>query len=372
MKPTRDGGEPAAGARRGRRREAPSLLFRQLFDPVSSTYTYLLADVATRQALLIDTVFEQFERDRALLHELGLTLSHTLDTHVHADHVTAAWRFQHALGSKIVVSGRSGAAGADVYVDDGDIIAAGAATLGVRATPGHTDGCVTCVSKDSRMAFTGDALLIRSAGRTDFQQGDAHALYRSIKEKIFTLADDCLLYPAHDYAGRTVTTVAEEKCWNPRIGGDASAEDFTGYMQNLGLPHPKQLEVAVPANLKCGRPEAARFADRPTWGPVVHTFAGGTEVDPHWVSEHRAAVTILDVREPAEIIGDLGCIDGSVQIALGELRARVAEVPRDKPVVCVCRSGRRSAQACAILENAGVVDVANAAGGMIRWRALGL
>jgi glyoxylase-like metal-dependent hydrolase (beta-lactamase superfamily II)/rhodanese-related sulfurtransferase len=348
------------------------MLFRQLFDPVSSTYTYLLADEATRRALLIDTVFEQFERDRALLHELGLTLSHTLETHVHADHVTAAWRFHQALGSKIVLSRRSGAAGADVYVDDGDIIEAASATLIVRSTPGHTDGCVTYVTKAFRMAFTGDALLIRSAGRTDFQQGDAHALYRSIKERIFTLPDDCLLYPGHDYAGRTVTTVGEEKRWNSRIGGDASEEDFTGYMQNLELPHPKQIDVAVPANLECGRPEAATTADSPSWGPVVRTFAGVLEVDPVWVSEHRAAVTILDVREPAELSGDLGRVDGSVHIPLGELRTRLAEVPRDKPVVCVCRSGRRSAQACAILEKAGVSDVANATGGMIRWRALGL
>jgi glyoxylase-like metal-dependent hydrolase (beta-lactamase superfamily II)/rhodanese-related sulfurtransferase len=348
------------------------MLFRQLFDSASSTYTYLLADETTHHALLIDTVFEQFERDRALLHELGLTLTHTLETHVHADHVTAAWRFHEALGSKIVLSSRSGASGADVYVDDGDIIEAGSATLIVRSTPGHTNGCLTYVTKDFSRAFTGDALLIRSAGRTDFQQGDAHALYRSITARIFTLPDDCLLYPGHDYAGRTVTTVGEEKRWNPRIGGEASETDFTGYMQNLDLPHPKQLDVAVPANRKCGRPETGTTADEPAWGPVVRTFAGVLEIDPVWVAEHRGAVTVLDVREPGELAGDLGRVDGSVHIPLGELRARVGEVPRDKPVVCVCRSGRRSAQACAILEKAGVSDVANASGGMIRWRALGL
>lgn len=348
------------------------MLLRQLFDSLSSTYTYLLADETTRRALLIDTVFEQFERDRALLHELDLTLTHTLDTHVHADHVTAAWRFQHALDSKIVVSARSGASGADIYVDHGDIVVAGAVSLGVRATPGHTNGCLTFVTADLSMAFTGDALLIRSAGRTDFQQGDAAALYRSIKEQIFTLPDDCLLYPAHDYAGRTVTTVGEEKRWNPRIGGDASEQDFTGYMKNLGLPHPKQMDIAVPANLACGKSQAAGIGERPAWGPVVHTFAGGLEIDPHWVAEHRASVTILDVREPEELSGDLGRIPDSVHIPLGELRTRLAEVPRDKPVVCVCRSGRRSAQACTILEKGEIGDVANCAGGMIRWRALGL
>jgi glyoxylase-like metal-dependent hydrolase (beta-lactamase superfamily II)/rhodanese-related sulfurtransferase len=347
------------------------MLFRQLFDPASSTYTYLLADEAGRDALLIDPVFEQFERDRALVRELGLTLRCTLDTHVHADHVTGAWRLHEALGARIVISKRGGAEGADVYVDHGDTVGCGAVALEVRATPGHTNGCVTYVTRDHRLAFTGDALLIRGAGRTDFQQGDAHALYRSITEQIFTLPDECLLYPAHDYAGRTVTTVAEEKRWNPRVGGEANEGDFVGYMQNLGLPHPKQIDHAVPANLRCGKPDAER-ADHPTWGPVVRTFAGGLEIDPTWVAEHQAQLTVLDVREAAEVAGELGRIDGSVHIPLGELRARLAQVPRGKPVVCVCRSGRRSAQAAVILDQAGVRDAANVAGGMIRWRALGL
>ena len=348
------------------------MLFRQLFDPASSTYTYLLADESTRCALLIDTVFEQFERELALVRELDLMLTHTLETHVHADHVTAAWRFHQALGSRIVLSKRSGATGADDLVDQGDMIDAGEATLTVRATPGHTDGCVTYVAKDCSMAFTGDALLIRSAGRTDFQQGSAATLYRSIRERIFTLPDNCLLYPAHDYAGRTVTTVGEEKRWNPRIGGNASEDDFVGYMQNLGLPHPKQIDVAVPANLKCGRPDTVTSADAPAWGPIVRTFAGVSEIDPVWVSEHSGQVTVLDVREARELTGDLGRIEGSLHIPLGELRARVVEVPRDRPVVCVCRSGRRSAQACTILEKSGLTEVANLTGGMIHWRALRL
>ena len=349
------------------------MLFRQLFDPESSTYTYLLADETTRQALLIDPVFEQFERDAALMRELELTLRYTLDTHVHADHVTAAWRHRELLGSRIVISGRSGATGADHYVDDGDIVPLGSVVLRVRATPGHTAGCLTYVDAEERFAFTGDALLIRSAGRTDFQQGCAHTLYRSITQQIFTLPDDCLLYPAHDYAGRTVTTVAEEKRWNPRVGGDANEGDFVGYMENLGLPHPKQIDHAVPANLKCGKPDAVTaLAAGPAWGPVVRTFAGGFEIDPTWVAEHRAQVTLLDVREPPELVGELGRIEGSLHIPLGELRARVAEVPLGKPVVCLCRSGRRSAQAAVILEKAGCRDVANLTGGMIRWRARGL
>lgn len=348
---------------------AADMLFRQLFDAVSSTYSYLLADEDTRRALLIDPVFEKFERDRALVSELGLELAYTLETHLHADHVTAAWLMREALGSKIVISRHAGAEGADLYVDDGDVIAVDSVRLFVRATPGHTDGCVTYVTSDYGMAFTGDALLIRSAGRTDFQHGDPAALYRSIREQIFTLPDGCLVYPAHDYGGRTVTTVAEEKRWNPRIGGDANEADFVGYMKNLGLPHPKQIDVAVPANRVCGRPSTPHPPASASWGPVVRSFGGVPELDPHWIAEHRQLVTIVDVREPSERSGDLGSIDGSIPIPLGELRARLAEIPRDKPIVFVCRSGRRSAQAVAILEQAGVRDVANSAGGMIRWRA---
>jgi len=348
------------------------VVFRQLFDLQSSTYTYLLADARTSKALLIDPVFEQFERDEALIRELGLELCYTLDTHVHADHVTAAWRFRHERGSRIVISKRSGARDADVYVDDGDILRAGDVVLNVMATPGHTAGCVTYVSADERIAFTGDALLIRSAGRTDFQQGSARALYTSITQQIFSLPDDCLLYPAHDYAGRTVTTVAEEKRWNPRVGITASEGDFVGFMQNLALPHPKQMDVAVPANLVCGKPADESVAEKPGWGPVVRTFAGGLEIDPHWVAEHRDRVTILDVRDGAELAGDLGRIAGSIHVPLADLRARIDDVPKDKPIVTVCRSGTRSAQAIVILDKAGVRESANVAGGMIRWRALGL
>lgn len=348
------------------------MIFRQLFDHQSSTYTYLLADEESRAAALIDPVFEQFERDRALLRELDLQLLYTLDTHVHADHVTAAWRFCRSLGSRIVVSKHGGAEGVDIAVDHGDEIAVGSLRLIVRATPGHTNGCVTYVTADQSMAFTGDALLIRGAGRTDFQQGSAATLYRSITQQIFALPDACLLYPAHDYDGRTVTSVAEEMRWNPRVGGDANEADFVGYMNNLGLAHPKQIDIAVPANLKCGRPETELEIDLPTWGPVVHTFAGGVEIDPQWVADHRGQVSLLDVREPAELHGDLGNIEWAAHIPLGELQQRIDEVPRDKPVVCVCRSGRRSAQAAVLLQRAGLTDVANLSGGMIRWRARGL
>ncbi len=347
------------------------MLIRQLFDAQSSTYTYLVADETSKAAALIDPVFEQHERDAALLRELGLWLKYTLETHVHADHVTGAWLMKRRLGSKIAVSKRSGASGADLWIDEGDVIEIGSIELRVLATPGHTDGCVTYVTRDQATAFTGDALLIRGAGRTDFQQGDARTLFHSIKQKILALPDACLLYPGHDYQGRTVTTVAEERAHNPRCGGEANETDFVGYMSNLGLPHPKQIDIAVPGNLRCGEP-VDEVAHKAAWGPVVRTYAGVPDIDPAWVAEHHAELTLVDVREPPELEGELGHVADVHPIPLGALRERLDEISRDRPVVAVCRSGRRSAQACAILEKAGFTSVANLAGGMIRWRALGL
>ena len=231
------------------------LIFRQLFDPQSSTYTYLLGDSQSRAALLIDPVFEQVRRDAALIDELGLNLFATLETDVHADHVTGASLLRQRTGSKIMVAKASGAAGADRYLEQDDVIAFGSRRLLVRATPGHTSGCVTYVLDDSSMAFTGDCLLIRGSGRTDFQEGDPAAMFRSVREQIFSLPADCLLYPAHDYRGLTATSVAEERRYNPRLGGDIAVGDFAGYMKNLRLAHPKMIDVAVPANLSCGRPE---------------------------------------------------------------------------------------------------------------------
>lgn len=348
------------------------MFFRQLFDAASSTYTYLLADEQTREAVLVDTVFEQFARDSALVRELGLRLVATVETHVHADHVTAAWLFREALGSEIVVSARAGVEGATRLVSEGDVIRFGGEGLSVLATPGHTDGCMTYVTLDRRMAFTGDALLIRGAGRTDFQHGSASTLFKSITGKILALPDTCLLYPGHDYAGRTVTTVAEERAWNPRIGGGANERDFAGYMDNLALPHPKKIDVAVPANLRCGRPESGSVPETATWAPIVTTYAGIPEVDAHWVQDHVATVTVLDVREKDELTGPDKRIASATHIPLGELRNRVAEISSEKPVIAVCRSGRRSAQATVILRENGRKDSANLAGGMLRWNALGL
>lgn len=345
-----------------------ALILRQLQDLKSSTYTYLLADADDKAAVIIDPVFEQARRDAALIHELGLTLLYTLDTHVHADHVTGAWLLKQSTGSRIALAAASGAQNIDVPLAPGDRIHFGRRHLEARATPGHTDGCMTFVLDDRSMAFTGDALLIRGAGRTDFQQGSAHKLYRSVVEQIFSLPPDCLIYPAHDYRGLTCSSVGEEQQFNPRLGGERSEGDFVGYMKNLGLPHPKQIDIAVPANLKCGRIPGAEGGLVAHWAPVRYTYAGINEIDPDWVADHAIDLQIVDVREPNEYAGDLGHIGGARLIPLGELATQVGSLNKDDPTVTVCRSGGRSAQAVVILEKQGFTKVANLAGGMLAWR----
>ncbi|XP_068780339.1 persulfide dioxygenase ETHE1, mitochondrial [Struthio camelus] len=236
---------PARSYGTGRR-----LLLRQLFEARSCTYTYLLADAASGDAVLIDPVLETVARDSRLLRELGLRLRYAVNTHCHADHVTGTGALRAALpGCRSVISQASGAR-ADLLLRDGDRLSFGAFALEARASPGHTPGCVTLVLDDESMAFTGDALLIRGCGRTDFQQGCPRTLYRSVHEKIFTLPGSCLVYPGHDYTGQTVSTVDEERRLNPRLR--LSADEFVALMEGLELPRPQLMDVAVPANLRCG------------------------------------------------------------------------------------------------------------------------
>jgi glyoxylase-like metal-dependent hydrolase (beta-lactamase superfamily II)/rhodanese-related sulfurtransferase len=327
-----------------------------------------LADAGTRDAVLIDTVFEQARRDAALVEELGLRLRWTLETHVHADHVTAAWLHREKFGSRIALSKASGADGADRYLEPNEEVRFGGRSLEARGTPGHTNGCMTYALDDRSMAFTGDALLIRGCGRTDFQQGNARTLYRSVREQVFSLPDACLLYPGHDYRGLTASSVGEEKLYNPRLAESIGEGDFVGYMQHLGLAHPKQMDVAVPANLLCGKPRSIT-QENPGWAPLTYTFAGIWEVQPHWLEEHGRDVQVIDVREPDEFNGPLGHVAGAKLIPLGKLSESLASIPKEKPVVAVCRSGARSAQATVLLGKAGYQKVANLSGGMLRWRA---
>ena len=347
------------------------MIFRQLFDQTSSTFTYLLACERTREAVIIDAVFQQHARDAALIHELGLRLGCTLDTHCHADHVTGAWRMKSALGSRIGLASAYGAGNVDLPLAHGDVVVFGDEALEVRATPGHTDGCLSFVTRDHCGVFSGDALLVRGAGRTDFQQGCARRLFRSIHEQLFTLPDACVLYPGHDYDGRTSSTIGEERVHNPRIGGGAREEDFVGYMTNLGLPRPKHLAIALPANLRAGEPEEPP-EPATTWAPLVTTYAGILEVAAEWLAPHAKEVQVLDVRSAAEFDGELGHIDGARLIPLEELRARSGELGTDRPIAVVCQTGKRSAMGTVILGGAGFSRVANLAGGMVRWRDLGL
>lgn len=227
------------------------MLFRQLFDPESCTYTYLIADTATKEAILVDPVLEQVERDRQLLKELELTLRYCLETHIHADHITGTDKLRQATGCLGIVPENAHAACADGHIKDGEILQLGEVTVKAIATPGHTDSHNAYLVNSDRV-LTGDALFIRGCGRTDFQSGDAGTLYDSVTQRLFTLLDETLVYPAHDYQGRTVSTIGEEKRWNPRFTG-RDRVSFINLMANLHLPNPKKIMEAVPANEQCGR-----------------------------------------------------------------------------------------------------------------------
>jgi sulfur dioxygenase len=345
------------------------LLFRQLFDADTGTFTYLLVDVASRQGVLIDSVFEQHARDLSLIRELGVELVASIDTHAHADHVTGSWLMHEATGCAIGLAAAARAENVTLPLAHGDRVRFGSRHLEVRATPGHTDGCITFVLDDQTMAFTGDALLVRGSGRCDFQQGNASTLYRSITEQILSLPDAAQLYPGHDYIGRSVTSVAEEKAFNARLGGSADERDFVGHMENMKLPHPHKIAEALPGNMRSGRPREPIAAS--TWAPVERSYAGLPQLGAAWVMAHRSELTLVDVRSRDEVEGPDGRIAGSLSIPLAELEARSQELPADRPLVMVCHSGSRSALATQQLLKAGRQQVANLSGGLRQWQAAG-
>lgn len=224
------------------------IIFRQLFDPATWTYTYVLADPITRDAIIIDPVLEQTERDLAVLAEMQVNLRYILETHVHADHITGGGKLRHSTGAKFVAGAGTKLDCADVLMADGDVLAFGHEVIRALSTPGHTDGCTSYVWRNC--LFTGDTLLIDACGRTDFQQGCSNKMYDSL-QKLLSYPAETLVYPAHDYNGRHVSSVAQEKEINPYIVGlDRAA--FEQKMSELNLPHPRFIDVAVPGNLKCG------------------------------------------------------------------------------------------------------------------------
>ena len=330
------------------------MLLHQLFDRETSTYTYLIADEATRQALLIDPVYEQAERDLKLLDELGLALRYALDTHVHADHVTASGLLRERTGAK-TVAGLAGANCADLKLKHGDRLELGNLVVKVLATPGHTDDSLSY--HIGPHVFTGDALLVRGTGRTDFQNGSPEQLYNSLTQVLFALPPETTVWPGHDYRGFTRSSIAEESKYNPRVSGK-SREEFVRIMNNLGLPKPAQIDRAVPRNRACGVESLNQALPR----------ASVQDADAQEVGALRARVRIVDVREADEWNGELGHIEGAELVA--RYRAdRAGELGQAEAPVALCRSGRRSMMAAQTLLAVGFEQVMNLRGGMIAYRA---
>lgn len=339
-------------------------IFYQLFEPQTSTYTYLLADADTKEAVLIDPVLESVDRDLQLIQEHGLRLLYVLDTHIHADHVTGAGEIRKRTGAKTAVSRLANVECVDVPLEDGQEIRFGKHSIRVLETPGHTDSCLSFYSEGR--VFTGDALLIRGTGRTDFQQGSAEKLYDSIHEKLYLLPPETDVYPGHDYRGQTRSTLAMEMKFNPRISQSTSKEKFITTMKELKLAQPKKIHEAVPANLACGRPRDER---------VFHPqeVNGVPEISPQDLKAHLKEVTIIDVRRPDEYHGELGHVPGSKLVTLGyDLKEFLEKMNREQEIVFVCRSGGRSGQATAESRGMGFKKTINMRGGMLLWNELGL
>ena len=341
------------------------MLFKQLFDPASSTYTYLIADDETHEAVLIDPVIEQIERDLTLVREHGLALKHVLETHVHADHITASRALKEATGACTAVCGDCQAQGYDRLLEDGNVVLFGHEEILVIATPGHTPGSVSYLWRDRLM--TGDTLLIGGCGRTDFQNGSAEALWASITEKLFGLDDQTLVYPGHDYKGRRVSSVGEEKQFNARVAGKSRAE-FIAVMNNLGLPLPKRIHEAVPANLAGG----AGLAPAGTRAlPAATTPLRSVSAQQLAALADAVDMNLLDVRTPGEFASVR--IEQAVNIPLERLNpdALLKQFGAGAQIYCVCQTGTRSQLAADRLRAVGFTNVANVDGGTNAWASAG-
>ncbi|HUL91425.1 MAG TPA: MBL fold metallo-hydrolase [Burkholderiales bacterium] len=345
------------------------MFFRQLFDPASSTLTYLIADDTSHEAVIIDPVAEQAERDVRLLREHGLTLTYTLETHVHADHVTAAQALKQATGARTAVCRDCNAQGYDRLLQDGDVILFGKEEILTIATPGHTPGSVSYLWRDR--VFTGDTLLIGGCGRTDFQNGSAEALWHSITEKLFRLDEQVLVYPGHDYKGRRVSSIGEEKRLNARVAGK-TRDEFLSIMKNLKLPLPARIHEAVPSNLGAGADQPAVGRASEQWAELEDRVAL-QNVSAQQLAEalRTPGIHLLDVRTPAEF--EAVRIGGAVNVPLDRLdpAALLARLGADATVYCVCQTGTRSQLAASALRSAGFTRVIHVDGGTNAWAMAG-
>ena len=323
----------------------------QLFDPDSSTYTYVLFDVASREALIIDPVDQQLDRDLGVLRDYGLKLVWALETHAHADHITSAGKLAELAGAKTAVPAGCGITTASHQLRDGDVLTFGHHSLRALATPGHTAGSMSYVwSVDGgHHVFTGDTLLINGCGRTDFQSGSARDLYRSLTEVLFALPDDTVVWPGHDYQGRTHSTIGQEKAGNARVAGK-TLEEFVALMDSLNLPPPRRIDEAVPANLTSGLRHDVDGAllqrPRPAAG-----YAGDVSPPLAWQWVQAGEAVLVDVRTDAEREW-VGYVPGAVPAAWKQWPGMAMNPGFDAAVqqaaaqghklVMLCRSGVRS------------------------------
>lgn len=360
------------------------MLFKQLFDKESCTYTYLIADPSTQEAVLIDPVDTQLDEYLDLLKEHKLTLKYSLETHVHADHVTASGMLRQKLGAKTAVNLLCGADSADIQIQDGDIFEFGTnETIKVISTPGHTPGSTSFLWRDR--VFTGDALLIDGCGRTDFQGGSAEMQYDSVTQRLFTLPDDTIVYPGHDYKGRWISNIAQERKSNSRLAGKTKQE-FVDIMANLNLPKPKLIDMAVPANRYCGIDEelANQAAEQRVEGSdpkrqtstmedlVNQVRQNIIEIDPHKARDiiANSSVTIVDVREENEF--NAGHLDNAILLPRGVLEFKINNITQlaDKSaaIIVYCATGKRSALSANNMQNMGYTNVLSIAGGYEAWK----
>jgi glyoxylase-like metal-dependent hydrolase (beta-lactamase superfamily II)/rhodanese-related sulfurtransferase len=340
------------------------MIFRQLFDSVSGTYSYLLASRAGGEALIIDPVLEKVDRYLQLIRELDLRLVKAVDTHLHADHITGLGALRDRTHCITVMGENTKADVVSMRLAEGDKLSIEGVSMDVLYTPGHTDDSYSFVMADR--VFTGDTLLIRGTGRTDFQNGDARMQYESLFGKLLRLPDDTMVFPAHDYKGDTVSTIGEEKRYNPRLQVK-SADDYVKLMASLNLPNPKMMDVAVPSNMKVGL--AQQDIARRGWALTsAHAMA----------LVGRPDVAFIDLREPGECQKH-GSIPGALHAPYGDLQANIraggmlealARIG-DKRIVFYCAFGERSAMAVQAAQDAGISSAAHVEGGIDAWKKAG-